>query len=111
MIRAFSGPVGRPRNVIGNRQHPVDIDHLYLVTNDGPWVYEAGFSFPYTQYFRSQVLQTEKGLVALVARLEDKEIFEKIHIFLEITERNRTNTTIERRKNQKVSNNVFKVVR
>lgn len=77
MMRVFSGPVGRPRNMVSNRQHPVDMDHVYLVTNDGPWVYEAGFSFPYTQYFRSQVLQTEKGLVALVSRVEDKKIFEE----------------------------------
>ena len=77
MMRAFSGPVGRPRNTVSDRQHPVDVDHVYLVTNDGPWVYEAGFSFPYTHYFRSQVLQTEEGLVALVSRVEDKKIFEE----------------------------------
>ena len=82
MMRAFSGPVGRPRNMVSNRQHPVDMDHVYLVTNDGPWVYEAGFSFPYTQYFRSQVLHTEKGLVALVSREEDKKIFEESIYFL-----------------------------
>ena len=75
-MRAFSGPLGRPRNAISNRQHPVDMDHVYLVTKDSPWLYEAGFSFPYTQYFRSQVLHTENGLVALISRVEDKKIFE-----------------------------------
>lgn len=101
MMRAFSGPVGRSRNLVTNRQHPVDMDHVYLVTNDGPWVYEAGFSFPYTQYFRSQVLQTGKGLVALVSREEDKKIFEESIYFLKSLKEIELSQIIEKGKSRR----------
>ena len=78
LIRTFKGPLGRRSGSAGKRRQPLESDHLYMVQSNDDLVYEAGLAYPGDPYFRPQLVQTDDGLVALVAEREDIRLLDVI---------------------------------
>jgi len=69
--RNFHGLESRSEKTRFDRIQPVEIDHLYLLNDGDPLVYESGFAFPADPYFRPQVIDTPTGLLPIAGSAED----------------------------------------
>jgi hypothetical protein len=75
--RNFHGLESRSEKTSFDRIQPVEIDHLYLLNDGDPLVYEAGFAFLADPHFRPQVIDTPTGLLPIAGSVEDGNALQK----------------------------------
>lgn len=76
LARTFMGPTGRGKPVNGYVE-PMKLNHLYVIEDPDPLLYEGGFSLPGQFYLRPQIIRRLDGQHAVVlSNRADQQRFE-----------------------------------